>query len=111
MHPAHRSRLIAVVKVPDQLVIGSRQEFKDTLLRHLAVGESVIVDFHDARYLDSAGLGTLLAAHRQFRDAGQHLAVCGLNDDLVQLFHLTRLTTVLPPHADVESARTALAAA
>lgn len=110
--PVNRTpRPVALERVPDQLIIGNRQAFKERCLRHLEAKKHLVVDFHDARYLDSAGLGVLVSLQKRFAEAGLCLVVCGLNSDLATLWELTRMDSVLRPYSDAVAAERALQAA
>ncbi|MCI0347504.1 MAG: STAS domain-containing protein, partial [Chloroflexi bacterium] len=53
-----------------------------------------LIDFAGAAYIDSSGLGALVALSRRVRDAGGELRLSGLNEDLRSLFELTKLDTL-----------------
>jgi anti-sigma B factor antagonist len=95
-----RTGPVLVVAVEGQLVVGNRQEFKQAVLAAIEDGaEQVVIDFADAAYVDSSGLGVLVSLGKRLRDAGGELRLAGLNDDLRSLFELTRLDTLFPIHA------------
>ena len=86
---------VLVVAVAGQLVVGNRQEFKDTVLGSLEGGErKFLVDFSDTGYIDSSGLGVLVSLSKKIRDEGGDLRLAGLNEDLRTLFELTKLDTL-----------------
>jgi anti-sigma B factor antagonist len=99
---------VVVVTVTTQLVVTNRQEFKQAVLDAMEQGARlVIVDFSQAGYIDSSGLGALVSLSRRLRDAGGDLRLVGLNDDLRTLFELTRLDALFPlyaSHADALAA-------
>lgn len=69
---------------------------------------TVVVDFADASYIDSSGLGALVSLSRRLRDAGGDLRLVGLSDELRTLFELTRLDALFPlfaTRADAMAAR------
>jgi anti-sigma B factor antagonist len=86
-----------VVTVNGQLVVTNRQEFKQAILDAAEQGARlVVVDFSQAGYIDSSGLGALVSLSRRLREAGGDLRLVGLNDDLRTLFELTRLDALFP---------------
>ncbi len=86
---------VTVVRVEGQLIVGNRQELKDLVGRALDAGErKFLIDFAAAGYIDSSGLGALVALSRRVRDAGGELRLSGLNEDLRSLFELTKLDTL-----------------
>jgi anti-sigma B factor antagonist len=48
----------------------------------------LVVDFHDVRYITSAGFRALLVGDALMRDAGGRLALCCLPADVQRLFDL-----------------------
>ncbi len=90
-----QSGTTTVVAVAGQLTINNRGEFKERVLAHLADGYTdYVIDFSDADYIDSSGLGVLVSLSKHIRDARGRLTLAGLNDDLQRLFALTRLDSL-----------------
>lgn len=104
-----QSNDVTIVTVQGQLVVTNRQEFKQMVLDAMEQGaRTVIVDFVDASYIDSSGLGALVSLSRRLRDAGGDLRLVGLSDELRTLFELTRLDALFPlfaTRADAVAAR------
>ena len=100
---------VTIVTVQGQLVVTNRQEFKQMVLDAMEQGaRTVVVDFTDASYMDSPGLGALVSLSRSLRDAGGDLRLVGLSDELRTLFELTRLDALFPlfaTRADAMAAR------
>jgi anti-sigma B factor antagonist len=85
------------VTVDEQLVVSNRHEFKQAILEAVEQGARlVLVDFANAGYIDSSGLGALVSLSRRLREVGGDLRLIGLNDDLRALFELTRLDALFP---------------
>ncbi|MBL0939808.1 MAG: STAS domain-containing protein [Gemmatimonadaceae bacterium] len=88
---------VTIVTVQGQLVVTNRQEFKQAILDAVEQGSTtVVIDFTDASYIDSSGLGALVSLSRRLRDAGGDLRLVGLSDELRTLFELTRLDALFP---------------
>jgi anti-sigma B factor antagonist len=86
---------VIVVRVEGQLIVGNRQELKDLIGKAIDAGDrKFLIDFAGAGYIDSSGLGALVALSRRVRDAGGELRLSGLNEDLRSLFELTKLDTL-----------------
>ena len=84
---------VAVLQVEGQLIVGNRQELKDTAA--LDRGERrILIDFSRTGYIDSSGLGALVSISKRIREAGGELRLSGLNEDLRSLFELTKLDTL-----------------
>ncbi len=86
---------VIIVRVDGQLVVGNRNELKEHLQRLLEKGERrFLIDFAQTGYIDSSGLGALVALARKVREEGGDLRLSGLNEDLRSLFELTKLDTL-----------------
>ncbi|MBZ0173418.1 MAG: STAS domain-containing protein [Phycisphaerales bacterium] len=51
----------------------------------------LIVDLGHVEVLTSAGIGTLVRLHKRMEERKGRLAVCALNEELAELFRLTRI--------------------
>ena len=80
------------VFVEGQLDAGNRMELKRAVLGEFERGARLIrVDFAHTGYIDSAGLGALVALPKHVRDRNGEFRLAHLNPDLQSLFHLTKL--------------------
>jgi anti-sigma B factor antagonist len=92
---AKSSNGVMIVRVEGQLVVGNRNELKEHLQGLLEKGERrFLIDFAQTGYIDSSGLGALVALARKVREEGGDLRLSGLNEDLRSLFELTKLDTL-----------------
>lgn len=55
----------------------------------------VTADLRAVTFLDSTGLGVLIATHRRLADAGGQLVIRCANDRVLRVFHITGLDDVL----------------
>lgn len=86
---------VTVVDVEGQLIVGNRQELKQTVLEQLEKGDrKFVVDFSNTGYIDSSGLGVLVSLSKKIREQGGELRLSTLNEDLRTLFELTKLDTL-----------------
>jgi anti-sigma B factor antagonist len=84
-----------VFGIEGQLVAGNRQQLREGVLNEIERGaHSIVIDFADTGYVDSAGLGVLVSLSKKIREASASLRLVNLNDDLRTLFELTRLDTL-----------------
>jgi anti-sigma B factor antagonist len=91
---------VLVVGVIGQLVVGNRQEFKQTVLDEVERGaRRILVDFTETGYVDSSGLGALVSLNKRLREVGGELRLAALNEDMRTLFELTRLDTLFRLYA------------
>ena len=95
LRETRRDNGVLVVHVDGQLVITNRAELKDLLQQRLAAGDRrFVLDFTQTPYIDSSGLGALVTIAKRVREDGGDVRLAGLNDDLRQLFELTKLDTL-----------------
>lgn len=70
-------------------------DLREKLLDYLAKGYSrYLIRMHELEYIDSSGLGVLVAANKRALQAGGRVALCGMNGVVKELFELTRLNQV-----------------
>ena len=80
------------VFVDGQLDAGNRMELKQAVLGEFERGARLFrIDFAQTGYIDSAGLGALVALSKHIRDRDGEFRLRHLNPDLQSLFHLTKL--------------------
>lgn len=91
---------VHVVAVVGQLVVGNRQEFKQTVTDEVERGaRRILIDFSETGYVDSSGLGALVSINKRVREAGGEMRLASLNEDMRTLFELTRLDTLFKLYA------------
>ncbi len=67
----------------------------DRLLSSGQVGE-VVLDLRDVAFVDSSGLGLLLATNERSREAGTAMAIVGPSPEILRVFRLAGVDGVLP---------------
>jgi anti-sigma B factor antagonist len=72
-------------------------------LRELGQGASprVAVDMTDVGFMDSSGLGVLVAASKLLQDGGGELALVGVSGSPLKVLTITGLDKVMPSFASV----------
>jgi anti-sigma B factor antagonist len=74
--------------------------FKFEVKKWLALSKLVIVDLSKVTYIDSSGLGTVLASYISAKSAGCDLKLINLTQRIKDLLHLTRLSSVFEGFGD-----------
>jgi anti-sigma B factor antagonist len=100
----------AVLALSGEVDVAAGPAVREGLLKLTSSGvRHVVVDLRQVDFLDSVGLGVLVAASRRLRDAehpGSLRLVC-TNQRVIRLFAVTGLLGLFPVHASVEQARAA----
>lgn len=75
-------------------------QFKDEMRKHTDEGpDRIILDLSPVAFLDSSGLGAVVAALKATR-TDQTLELAALQPAVMKVFHLTRMDTVFAIHED-----------
>lgn len=64
----------------------------------------IIVDLGRVSYVDSSGLGALVASMKHARSAGGDIKLCALQDDVRAIFEMTRLIKVMETYGSRQEA-------
>lgn len=65
---------------------------------------AIVVDLGNVMMMTSAGIGTLVRIHKRISERKGTLTVCGLSEELAELFKLTRMNKLFTIAQDRESA-------
>ena len=68
-------------------------QFKETFRTLTADGGDVILDLSDVEFLDSSGLGAIVAVYKAL-GTGRHMALAGLQPPVEKVMLLTRMNAV-----------------
>ena len=74
--------------------------FKSEVKKWVPLSKLVIVDLSKVTYIDSCGLGTLLATHISAKSAGCNLKLINLSQRIKEVLHMTRLSAVFESWGD-----------
>jgi anti-sigma B factor antagonist len=99
-----------VVTVSGEVDVYSAPALRDGLTELLESGTSVVVDLTDVGFLDSTGLGALVAARTTAAEHGAELPLVCTHQRILKLFTITGLDGVFHIHSSVSSALGELAA-
>ena len=72
---------------------------------------TVVVDLSEATFIDSTGIGTLMAAQHRLKDIGGSLELVCSEPNLLRVFEIVGLNRQLSIHATTEAALSAFAGA
>ena len=101
---------ITVLEVRGEADVYSSPTLRDRLMDLLdtgspdAVAPVVVVDLSEVGFIDSTGLGTLVAAHKRAADQNGALPVVCAQDRILKLLRITGLDDVFEIHATLDEA-------
>ena len=79
-------------------------QFKDRMRELTADGPArVVLDMHMADFVDSSGLGAIIAAMKQLA-LGQVIELAGMGPSVEKVFRLTRMDTIFTIHKSADAA-------
>jgi anti-sigma B factor antagonist len=87
---------VAVVWLDGRIVLGEETlALREKVKGLLGEGKKkLVLDLKNVMFIDSAGLGALVAAHTSARSNGATLRLCNLGTRANELLQLTRLVTI-----------------
>lgn len=96
---------VGVVEPKGRLTMASARQMRDLLTDLVAQGTTkIVVDMAETSFLDSSGLGALIAGLKSARQAGGDLRIARPTPAVVTVFELTNLDKVLRPRDTVDGA-------
>ncbi|MDT4939105.1 MAG: anti-sigma factor antagonist [Pseudonocardiales bacterium] len=100
---------VPVVTVRGEIDVYSAPALKDALIELLAPEiPAVVVDLTEVGFLDSTGLGALVAARTSATDSDARLPIVSDRDRILKLFRITGLDAIFEIYPSVEAAVTAV---
>ncbi len=96
---------VQVILVEDARIDASVAiRFKDSMRALTAMAPArVILDLHKVDFVDSSGLGAIVAAMKQL-EADQKLDLAGLTPGVDKVFRLTRMDSIFAIYRDLDAA-------
>jgi anti-sigma B factor antagonist len=87
---------VAVLGLDGRVVLGDESNaLREQVKKMLAAGKKkIVLDMSNVSYIDSAGLGTLVAAHHSARTQGASLKLSNLGKKFQEILQVTKLLTV-----------------
>jgi anti-sigma B factor antagonist len=87
-------------------VLGEESNQLRTKLKDLVAAgkKKIVLDLAEVKYIDSAGLGTLVAGYTSAQSQGASLKLANLTKKFDEQMHITKLVTVFEVHPTTEDA-------
>jgi anti-sigma B factor antagonist len=101
---AHEGERILQLNGP--LTIATLFGFRD-VLRAEKTAKTVILDFRQVPYVDSAGVGAIVNAHVSYLNSGRGLVLVAVQDRIRTLMKVTRVDEVLTIYPTLQEAQAA----
>jgi anti-sigma B factor antagonist len=96
---------ITVVDCDGRLVFGEESaNLRDTVKSLLSQNNQLVLNLGGVNYIDSGGLGTLVALYTTARSAGGAIKLAALTQRVGDLLQVTKLLTVFEVYDSVEEA-------
>ncbi|MCU1688445.1 MAG: anti-anti-sigma factor [Pseudonocardiales bacterium] len=101
----------AVLAIAGEVDVYTAPAFRDRLIEMVAVDPFVVVDLTGLAFIDSTGLGVLVAGRNLALEHGGAMAFVCTQDRVLKLLRITGLDSVFDVHAAVDGAIAGLRAA
>jgi anti-sigma B factor antagonist len=97
---------VTVLVLAGRVTLGEESSKLRTKLNdRLGEGKTrVVLDLAEVKYIDSAGLGTLVAGYTSARNQGASMKLANLTKKFDEQLHITKLVTVFEVYDSVEGA-------
>jgi anti-sigma B factor antagonist len=97
---------VTILSLAGRVTLGDESsKLRSTIKQLLTQGKKrLVLDLSKVSYVDSAGLGTLVAAYTSARNEGGEIRLAGVTQNFGELLNITKLVTVFRVHDTVEDA-------
>jgi anti-sigma B factor antagonist len=95
---------VGVLALEGRLNLVSAPSLRTAVEETVAETPHVVVDLSAVTFMDSSGLGALIAGLKRARQAQGDLRIAGANEQVLTVLRLTNLDKVLKPQESVEAA-------
>ena len=104
---------ILAIECSGRIIFGEETSLlRDEVKKAIADGQKrIVLNLHEVNYMDSGGLGTLVALHTTAHNAGANIKLANMTKRVGELMQITKLLTVFDVYNSeyeaLESFRTA----
>ncbi|HEY8588938.1 MAG TPA: STAS domain-containing protein [Naasia sp.] len=96
---------VAVLRLSGKLNMVSASALRDAITSLLEAGQRrLVADLADVPFMDSSGLGALIAGLKSARQAGGDLRIASVGEQIRMVLQLTNMERVLTPYDRPEEA-------
>lgn len=103
---AKDSNGVTIVTLAGRVTLGDESsQLRSRIKELLGQGKQrMVLDLGDVSYIDSAGLGTLVAAYTSARNGGGEIKLANVTKKFDELLNITKLVTIFDVHENVADA-------
>jgi anti-anti-sigma factor len=102
---SRESERVSIVAPRGRLDLSSAPTFREQVRQLVDSGSArLVVDLGDVTFVDSSGLGSIIAGLKAARQAGGDLRIARPNQQVLLVLDLTSLDRVLRPYGTLEEA-------
>lgn len=82
---------------------------QDQIMGHIDGGDTaILLDLSSLTYVSSAGLRAILVAAKKLQEIGGRFGLCGMNEQIAEVFKVSGFDAILDIHTDQATALAAL---
>ena len=87
---------VSVVTLDGRIVLGEESNSFRERLKSLLAGwrKKIVLNMTNVKYIDSSGLGTLVAGHVSAKKQGASVRLCNLGEKFHEIMQITKLLTI-----------------
>jgi anti-sigma B factor antagonist len=86
---------ILIVDCAGRVIFGEESAaLRDTIKKQIAEKKRLVLNMSGVTFMDSGGLGTLVALYTTAHNSGGHIKLANLTQRVGDLLHITKLVTV-----------------
>ena len=96
---------VSILEITGSIDINNAEYLQEQIEKNFMGGENhLVMDLTEVDYLDSSGLGQLVAAFKMSVQHGRKVVLAGVNEDVLNEMRLTRLDTLFDFATNVDEA-------
>jgi anti-sigma B factor antagonist len=97
---------VTVLTLAGRVVLGDESSQLRTKLKDLLAGgkKKLVLDLAEVKYIDSAGLGTLVGGYTSAQNQGASIKLANLTKKFDEQLHITKLVTVFDVYGTADEA-------
>lgn len=103
----HVNDVLVIVIEHKEANLSKSEQFRELVFGDIAQGaRNIVISFKNVEYLDSSFLGSLVAILKNLLPLKGKLVITDLNDDIYNLFKLTRLDKIFTLQSNLDESLT-----